>query len=242
MDVGGRPLRVTHRAMSYYTHSMSRPTIILTLLLSCSVAGCNQSERDPRSDTLTGTASAPALATTAAESTVSTTPVAYVDSALPMDEALRRFRADLGTPPAALSPAFRSREALVRTLVEVVERSDTVGLVPLVLTSAEFAYMYYPTNPLARPPYALAPALMWLRLQESNRRAAFALMRAHGGPLGYVGHECTHSERQGANTIWSDCKVRRRAADGAERSERLFGTIIERDGRYKFVGLNNELK
>jgi hypothetical protein len=169
-------------------------------------------------------------------------PVAYVDSALSVDEALRRFRADLGTAPAALSPAFRSREALVRALVRVIERSDTIGFVPLVLTRAEFAFMYYPANPLSRPPYALPPALMWFRLQESNRRAAFALMRSRGGSVGYVGHECAHSERQGANTIWSGCEVRRRTADGAERGERLFGTIIERDGRYKFVGLSNDLE
>ncbi len=228
--------------MSFYAYSMSHTRIILALLLSCSVAGCNRSEREPRSAAPTGAPSAPARTMTPAESKVSASTVVYVDSALPMDEALRRFRADLGTAPAALSPAFRSREALVRTLVDVVERSDTVGFVPLVLTRAEFAYMYYPANPLSRPPYALPPALMWFRLQESNRRAAFALMRARGGSLGYLGHECAHSERQGANTIWSDCEVRRRTPDGAERSERLFGTIIERDGRFKFLGLNNDLE
>lgn len=231
--------------MLFHSHSVSRTTIVVTLLLSGGMAACNGNESAPRSSAATSrtaTANAPRR-TAAAESKVRTTAVAYVDSVLPGDEALRRFRADLGAPPAAFAPAFRSREALVRKLVDVVERADTLALVPLVLSRAEFAYLYYPTNPLSRPPYALPPALMWFRLQESNRGAAFALMRARGGrPLGYLGHECLHSERQGANTIWSDCELLRRLPEGGERKERLFGSIIQRDGLYKFVGLKNELE
>jgi len=168
---------------------------------------------------------------------------AHVDSVLPAGEALRRFRADLSEEPAALGGDFTSREALVRRFVDVLERSDTLALEPLVITRAEFAYLYYPSSPLAAPPYELAPSLMWFQLQENNRKAASALLRTRGGTrLGYAGHECYTSERQGANTVWSSCHVLRRTPDGSERRERLFGTIVERDGRYKFVGLSNELQ
>ena len=167
---------------------------------------------------------------------------AYVDSLLSRDEALRRFRADLQEEPSALSGGFPSREALVRELVHALEQSDTLALEPLVITRAEFAYLYYPSAPLSRPPYELPPSLMWFQLQESNRSAALVLLRQRGGaPLGFVWHECAHSERQGANLIWSACSLTRRMPDGSERRERLFGSIIERDGRYKFVGLSNEL-
>lgn len=236
-------LRITPLELSFHTYAMSRATIILALLLSGSTAACNRSGREPRSNATTSAPGAVVPRESPVEPRGRTIPVAYVDSALPTDEALRRFRAGLGAPQAALAPAFHSREALVRKLVEVVERSDTLGLVPLVLSRAEFAYLYYPTNPLSKPPYALAPELMWFRLQESNRRAAFALIHARGGmPLDYLGHECAHSERQGDNTIWSDCEVRHRVPTGSERRERLFGTIIERNGRYKFVGLSNALE
>jgi hypothetical protein len=170
------------------------------------------------------------------------TPAAYVDSTLSRDEELRRFRADLRAEPVALSGGFTSREALVRELVHVLERSDTLALEPLVITRAEFAFLYYPSAPLSRPPYELSPSLMWLQIQESNRSAALALLRQRGGtPLGFVGHECAHSERQGANLIWSACSLTRRMPDGSDRRERLFGSVIERDGRYKFVALSNEL-
>lgn len=241
--VGGRSRRITNFLMSFSTYARSRATVIVGLLLSGSVAACNPSEREPRSDIAASTPAVGTLAVVPAEPTVRPASVIQVDSVLSREEALRRFRAGVGAPPEGLAPAFHSREALVRQLVDVIERADTLGLVPLVLTRAEFAYLYYPTNPLSRPPYDLTPALMWFRLQGSNRRAALALMRVRGGTsLGYESHECTRSAREGANTIWSDCQVVRRLPDGGERSERLFGTIVERDGRYKLVALSNELQ
>ena len=97
-------------------------------------------------------------------------------------------------------------------------------------------------TPLSRSPYELAPGLMWFQFQESNRRAGMALLHERGGkPLGYVRHECASSERQGANTIWSACEVVRLMPGHAARRERLFGSIIERDGHYKFIALSNGL-
>lgn len=190
------------------------------------------------------------LPTTASRLPTTVSRAAYVDSAASRDEALRRFRADLPIPlplpltepPAALSGEYESREALVRQLVHVIEQRDTLAIEPLVITRAEFAYLYYPDSPLSRPPYDLSPGLMWFQLQESNRKAALALLGARGGaPLGYIGHECARSERQGANTIWSACEVAHRSPGGETLRERLFGTIIERRGHFKFVGLSNEL-
>lgn len=171
------------------------------------------------------------------------THAAHVDSALPADEALRRFRADLHEKSDSLIGGFTSREALVRELLHALERGDTLALEPLVISRAEFAFLYYPTSPLSKPPYELSPSLMWFQLQESNRSAAFALLARRGGaPLGYVGHACARSEHHGENTIWSACYITRRMPDGSERRERLFGSIIERDGSYKFVALSNELQ
>lgn len=200
------------------------PAVALTFV-SCRPAEAGQRSRD--------SASAATLANTPAR----------VDSVLPMDESLRRFRADLPEAPTDLAGGSTSREALVRTFVQALERSDTLALASLVLSRAEFAYLYYPSSPLAAPPYQLSPSLMWFQLQENNRKAGAALLGKRGGVhLEYLGHDCAASERQGANTIWSKCRVLRRSSDGVEQSERLFGTILERNGRYKLVGLSNELQ
>lgn len=209
---------------------MSRWTSPLTLLLLVGLASCHQTEARPSSSASASTTPPPV------------SQAAYVDSVVSRAEALRSFRADLRERPAALDGDYASREALVRRFVHVVEQDDTLGLVALVITRAEFAYLYYPSNPASRPPYDLAPGLMWFQLQESNRKSVLALLRERGGaPLDYVGHDCSRSQRQGVNTIWSECELLRRAPGGETRRERLFGTIIERQGRYKFVGLGNEL-
>lgn len=168
---------------------------------------------------------------------------ARVDSVLPLEEALRRFRVDIPDRPTALHAGFDSREALVRGFVDALERGDTLRLEKMVLNRAEFAYLYYPTSPLAAPPYELSPSLMWFQLQENNRKAASALLQKRSGMrLDYVGHECARSERQGENTIWSQCRILRKSRNAGLLRERLFGSIIERDGRYEILGLSNELQ
>jgi len=48
-------------------------------------------------------------------------------------------------------------------------------------------------------------------------------------------------QAEGANRLWHACRVRRTAEAGAALEQRLFGSIIERDGRYKFVSYANGL-
>jgi len=69
------------------------------------------------------------------------------------------------------------------------------------------------------------------------------LMARFGGrPLGFAGHSCaTPLERQGENTVWSGCIVRRAGNGGDTTALRMFGSIIERGGRFKFLSLSNGL-
>lgn len=164
-----------------------------------------------------------------------------VDSIVPIDEALRRFRADLGAPPAALD-GERSRDALVRRFVRAVETRDTSALRAMALSRAEFAYLYYPESPLSRRPYEEPPALLWFRIQEGSNAGAVRLLRRLGGaPSGFVSHACERApEREGPNALWERCRVRRVRAPGDTVEERLFGSIVARDGRYKFVSYAND--
>jgi hypothetical protein len=175
-----------------------------------------------------------------------TTPAAHrpthIDSLIPRPEALRRFRA--GLPPVdSLSGGVASRDALVRKYLRAIEKRDTVMLRRLLLTRSEFAYVYYPTNPQGLPPYDLSPDLMWFMVSTgSGKGLTRALAELGGQRLGYTGYVCDSvPSRQGANTVWGPCAVHLRLKGGESTSERLFGLIVERGGRYKFISYANKL-
>lgn len=167
--------------------------------------------------------------------------VGHVDSAIPIDEALRRFRRDL--PQAeTLRGGFAGRERLVRGFVRALETRDTAALRRMVLKADEFAWLYYPSSPLSRPPYELAPALMWFQLQgESEKGASRLFAERAGSPLRYVDHVCAPARTEGKNRIHSSCELRRLTPAGDTVAERLFGLIVERDGSHKFVSYANRL-
>ena len=200
------------------------------LLLIAAIAGCGRERQ--ASGVHTGD-SLP-LVTLAGQS-------GYVDSAIPIDEALRRFRGDM--PRAArLIHGHPGREELVRAFVRAVEARDTVALRLMVLRRDEFAWLYYPSSPLSRRPYELAPSLMWFQLQgESSRGASRLLAERAGQSLAYVGHACGQPRSEGENRLYPYCGVRRVTAAGDTLTERLFGLIIERGGSYKFVSYANQL-
>ena len=166
-----------------------------------------------------------------------------VDSGVSRETELARFRDSLAEP-AALSGGAASRDALVRAFIRALEARDTSALSALLLTRAEFAYLYYPTNPEARPPYNLSPALMWFMGEGRSRRGlSQALEQRSGQQLRYAGYSCAASQRQGENTVWTGCTVRHHqaGAGGGVIDEMLFGPIIERGGRFKFVSYANKL-
>jgi hypothetical protein len=165
-----------------------------------------------------------------------------IDSVVPREVALRQFQ-EASRRVDALAGGARSRQALVRAYVRALERRDTTMLARLLLTRDEFAFLYYPTNAQGLPPYNLAPDLMWFMLsQGSEKGLARALQERGGSPLGYVGHRCDgNPSREGQNLVWGPCLVQRRLPDGLGGAERLFGLILERGGRYKFVSYANKL-
>ena len=164
----------------------------------------------------------------------------YVDSAIPIEEALRRFRAGL-PQPAGLRGGYPSREKLVAAFVRAVETRDTTALRRMVMGRGEFAWIYYPASPLARPPYELPPALMWFQLQGESERGASRLLAERGGQrLRYAGHSCGPARVEGDSRLYPNCELRRVMA-GDTVAERLFGLIVEHGGVYKYVSYANRL-
>jgi hypothetical protein len=165
-----------------------------------------------------------------------------VDSVVPREVALQRFRVELDSV-GGLAGGATSRDELVRRFIRALETSDTVALRALVMTKAEFAWIYYPTNPQGQPPYDLAPDLLWFMLESRSRQGIAAALEARAGmPLGFVGYDCDATvSREGENAVYGPCLVRRVRAPGDTVVERLFGPIIARGGTFKFVSYANKL-
>lgn len=166
----------------------------------------------------------------------------HVDSAVPRDIALAQFRAPLGAEVTELDSDVRSRDALVDRYVALLARRDTAGLARLALSKAEFAWLYYPTNPISLPPYDLAPGLMWFQLEGNSRKGLLHALEERGGQdLKVVGYACERTTTEGENRIHERCALRRVQATGDTIREILFGGIIERHGRFKLIGHTNKL-
>ncbi len=181
--------------------------------------------------------------TRSAETTVARAPRAvHIDSILPIEEELRRFRADLGDTARMLAGGAPSRDSLVHRFVRAVETADTSAMRALLLTASEFAWLYYPTSINVEPPYELGPGLAWFQLRNGSSKGISRLWRRYAGrSLSVVGFRCPDPPLdQGGNRIWTDCLLRR-AVGGDTTSIRLFGAIVSRDGRYKFLSYANDL-
>jgi hypothetical protein len=163
-----------------------------------------------------------------------------VDSILPVEEELRRFRAGLSERPAVLSGGAPSREALVRRFLHALAGADTSALRAMLLSRAEFAYLVYPTSPYSRAPYHQPPGLVWMGLQRSTAQGAPRLLeRARG--YRYLGHACDpQPEREGENRLWRHCRVRVEREPGDTTRMMLFGVIVERDERFKFASYETD--
>lgn len=164
-----------------------------------------------------------------------------VDSVLPMDVMLTRFRQDLPRS-TELHGGLDSRDSLVARVIAALKASDTLALGRLAVNRSEWAWLYFPTNVLARPPYELPPALAWFRLQEANRQGVLRALRELGGHrLDYRGYQCDAEPTvEDANRIWTGCIVTL-ARDGPTAAPiRLFSAILEREGRFLVLSYAND--
>ncbi len=165
-----------------------------------------------------------------------------VDSVIPREVALARFR-ECCARVDSLSGGEPSRDALVHRFVRALENTDTAALRDMLLTRGEFAWLYYETSPQGLPPYDLSPALMWFLLEGNGSKGIARALDEYGGkPLGYLDHVCDEkTSAEGANTVWGPCTLRRVEPDGDTVQVRLFGLVLERGGRWKFINYSNKL-
>ncbi|MFN0097330.1 MAG: hypothetical protein ACKVS7_01550 [Gemmatimonadaceae bacterium] len=169
--------------------------------------------------------------------------VGVVDSALPIDTLLRRFRATIADTPQTLVGGTADRETLARQLLAAVSARDTRAVRTLVLSRAEFAWLYYPHSKFTAPPYELGPELVWIPMIGASEKGASRLLERLGGRrLVFERLVCPDSSsREGPNRITTGCAVRFAIVDSATVELRLFSSFFERDGRVKVLSYANDL-
>jgi hypothetical protein len=182
------------------------------------------------------------LAPACREGDVAASPRAAVvptSAAVPTTETeLAAFRSGMTEPRFLAGPA--SADSLVHLFQQALAKRDAAGLDRLQVTREEFAYFYYPDSKMSRPPYDLGPDIVWIQIQSQRDRGLRRLLAKYGeGSFRVRGLVCQAPERQNWVVI-HQCAVLTSGAAGA-KPEQLFGSIIERDGRFKFVGYANRL-
>ena len=206
--------------------------------------GCNSAESAvDRSRLVRDSVRADSLARAQQDSVNRATPGYVIDSVLPVEEELRRFRAAVGgSAVTEFQHASGSREELVRRFVRDLASRDTTDLRRAAISPREFADLIYPDSPNTRPPYRQSPGFVWMQISgQSTSGLTRAVARRANQQLTYLGHTCASSpELQGANRLWLRCAIRLASPAGDTTTERLFGTIVERDGRFKFVSYANQ--
>lgn len=166
-----------------------------------------------------------------------------VDSILAPAEEMRRFRAGGGPPRDSLTGGAKSRRALVHTFLRALETNDTVTIRSLVLDRVEFADLYFPVSRYTQAPYRTPVGLLWTQIQlTSEKGITRALRRLGGRPLRLVDVTCpSPPEMLGQSRLFNRCLTRFRTLDGDTATRRLFGAIMETNGRVKFVSYANDM-
>jgi hypothetical protein len=197
---------------------MTRAVLIATVVLFA--AACN---RDRPAATATATDSASHTAQ-------------HVDSVVPREVAIERFRQ--GTQQVtSFTGGAKSRDALVKAWVKAIEAADTAALKQMLINRDEFAWLYYPTASQGLPPYDLPPSLLWFMTDGQTTKGLRRLLEERAGkPLHFIGYSCDPKPNvEGENTVWGPCEIRQLRAPGDTVQERLFGLLVERGGEWKFL-------
>ncbi len=221
---------------------MNRPPSFQFLLVLLVVACADGGRPAPAADSLTALR-ADSVARARQDSVNRASPGYIVDSILPVEEEIRRVRAAVGGAAVTqLGDASTSRDELVERLAAAIAANDAVTLQRAVVTVREFIDLVYPESPNTKAPYRQAPGLVWTMITEPSNSGRRRLLAKLGGkPLAITSVSCSQPpETQGRNRLWSGCSVRYTSGSDAPRDGRLFGAIIERDGRFKFMSLSNQ--
>ncbi|HYR09999.1 MAG TPA: hypothetical protein VEQ60_19655 [Longimicrobium sp.] len=164
-----------------------------------------------------------------------------VDSIRPPSEALSLFRDGLRIADS-LSGGAPSRDSLVARFVDAVARQDTAAIRSMVVDRAEYGWIYFPSLQRMNPGTNMQPEVMWmLHAQESEKGITRVMRRLGGGQARFGAYTCEAAPQvEGPNRYWHACAIETVAQDGEKATLKLFGSLIERGGRWKIVSYAND--
>jgi hypothetical protein len=115
-----------------------------------------------------------------------------------------------------------------------------VALSPLVVSKAEFAYLYFPESD--EPASGMQPTISWLLLSNnSGRGLTRSLAAARSEPGEVRGTVCAaNTHPVGGSLIHGPCGIIRARASGVDTLY-IATHIIERGGIFKLMSFTNEL-
>jgi hypothetical protein len=171
----------------------------------------------------------------------SSTPELQGDADSTIAAGLVHFRTDL-IEPRGFEGAATTLDGLIERFIRALETADTAAFAPMMITRSEYAWLYYPYTRYTKAPYTMDPEVLWMLLVQNSEKGITRALREYGArPLGYAGYQCsTEPAEVGANRLWDGCRVTLGIESGAA-GVRLFGVILERDGRFKFLSYSNDL-
>ena len=142
---------------------------------------------------------------------------------------------DAGAP--RLTDGARSLDALTDAFAAAVMAQDTAAMHTLRVTEREHTELLWPEFPASRNNYSAEFA--WENLDRSSVKDAARIADDHGGaPRRVVATECRRGVTEyDTFRIHGDCWVVWAAPDDGRDTVKLFGSIVEMDGRYKVVGI-----
>lgn len=138
-------------------------------------------------------------------------------------------------PAPTLKNTRETPRAVAEAVVSALDRKDADALMSLSVDQDEFRVLVWPKLPAARPERNLTWQYVWQDLSTKSRYHVQARLSAwpataarvvdvkFGGPV----------EDHGTYRIHRETLVDLRAPDGKTTTQRLFGSMIEQDGRFK---------
>ena len=141
---------------------------------------------------------------------------------------------DLVTPRVG-GVLFDSPEEAARQALELVAEGDAESLSQLALREGDFREAVYPRLPASRPERNTSAGFLWGMLHQRSRHALAFTLDRHRGQR----YELIAVDFVGETTDYGPFQVHRETVltvstpDGERGTLRIFGSMLEQDGRYQ---------
>jgi hypothetical protein len=134
-----------------------------------------------------------------------------------------------------LPHSHETPEALSRAVLAAIEKRDAAALLALAINKEEFTEHVWPELPAARPERNLSSTFVWGDLNQKSNITLRATLAAHRGKkyefisIGFLGDTTEYESYR----VHRESELTVKGPEGTEQQIRVFGSMIEKGGRYK---------